>query len=165
MFNNAEKTELITRKDLQGFWLPETTTLEKWYKRISKNENTENVSRETMVSVLTDYANENEFIFIQNNGNKNKEKELETELEKLEEKIEKLEEKIENEFITLSVKQVYKIMRVLELAELTLEKDTEIRELVEEQAKFTLELLTSDNLTIKDIEQAEAHLILGVREW
>lgn len=158
MFNNAEKTELITRKDLQGFWLPETTTLEKWYKRISKNENTENVSRETMVSVLTDYANENEFIFIQNNGNKNKEEELETELEKL-------EEKIENEFITLSVKQVYKIMRVLELAELTLEKDTEIRELVEEQAKFTLEKLTSDNLTIKDIEQAEAHLILGVREW
>lgn len=158
MFNNAEKTELITRKDLQGFWLPETTTLEKWYKRISKNENTENVSRETMVSVLTDYANENEFIFIQNNGNKNKEEELETELEKL-------EEKIENEFITLSVKQVYKIMRVLELAELIIEKDTEIRELVEEQAKFTLEKLTSDNLTIKDIEQAEAHLILGVREW
>lgn len=158
MFNNAEKTELITRKDLQGFWLPETTTLEKWYKRISKNENTENVSRETMVSVLTDYANENEFIFIQNNGNKNKEEELETELEKL-------EEKIENEFLTLSVKQAYKIMRVLELAELSLEKYTEIRELVEEQAKFTLELLTSDNLTIKDIEQAEVHLILGVREW
>nr|DAI05827.1 MAG TPA: hypothetical protein [Herelleviridae sp.] len=158
MFNNAEKTELITRKDLQGFWLPETTTLEKWYKRISKNENTENVSRETMVSVLTDYANENEFIFIQNNGNKNKEKELETELEKL-------EEKIENEFVTLSAKQAYKIMKVLELAELSLEKDTEIRELVEEQAKFTLERLTSDNLTIKDIEQAEVHLILGVREW
>lgn len=158
MFNNAEKTELITRKDLQGFWLPETTTLEKWYKRISKNENTENVSRETMVSVLTDYANENEFIFIQNNGNKNKEKELETELGKL-------EEKIENEFVTLSVKQVYKIMRVLELAELSLEKDTEIRGLVEEQAKFTLEKLTSDNLTTKDIEQAEVHLILGVREW
>lgn len=162
MFNNAEKTELITRKDLQGFWLPETTTLEKWYKRISKNENTENVSRETMVSVLTDYANENEFIFIQNNGNKNKEKELETELET---ELEKLEEKIENEFVTLSVKQAYKIMRVLELAELSLEKDTEIRGLVEEQAKFTLEKLTSDNLTIKDIEQAEVHLILGVREW